>query len=86
MEAVGDEEREAAKAAGEENLEDLSSFRPQTRPENVTQCPLKRKNQNHYKELDAQRFLPCHYFDLICGSSTGWYVSQKHGHITTHLS
>ena len=74
MEAIGDEER--AQAAGR-NMDNLSSFSPESLPANVTHYPLdlaNRKNKKHFKELDAERFLPCHYFDLICGSSTGRYV------------
>lgn len=58
------------------------SFAPQDYPENVSQVPL---NENETKRLSeiigadarcralprTQRYLPCHYFDYIGGSSTG---------------
>ena len=69
MQKIGDEER--MQADEEENKDNLNSFLPEPMPEHVTQCLKTRNNKSHYEELDAQRFLPCHYFDLICGSSTG---------------
>lgn len=65
MEAIGDEER--TQAAGTDTG-GLSSFHPEALPPKVTQCDL---DQNCERRQDAQKFLPCHYFDLICGSSTG---------------
>lgn len=58
------------------------SFWPQALPENVSQVPrsweLKRRmekaNDSEARRRAipaAQRYLPCHYFDFICGSSTG---------------
>lgn len=76
MQAVGDEERAQATAAGVRDVSELHSFLPEKLPDHVTHCSLERRNQKHTKELDAQRFLPCHYFDLICGSSTGRYVDM----------
>jgi hypothetical protein len=74
MQAIGEEERECTQR--EEGGEtELHSFLPQELPPHVTQCSLARRNTNHYRELDAQRFLPCHYFDLICGSSTGSLIA-----------
>lgn len=61
------------------------SFWPQALPENVSQAPRSwelRKRMEETNDPEArrraipatQRYLPCHYFDLICGSSTGAYV------------
>jgi hypothetical protein len=58
------------------------SFSPQLYPDNVSQGPFTEKEKNDlsavadheakYRALsNARRFLPCHYFDYICGSSTG---------------
>ncbi len=58
------------------------SFHPEDWPDNVSQAPLtkeeKRPVQAAYdKEIilrshpRTRRYLPCHYFDHICGSSTG---------------
>lgn len=58
------------------------SFWPESWPENVSQVPY---TQNERKQRDdahhevargraistTRRYLPCHYFDYICGSSTG---------------
>jgi hypothetical protein len=60
MEAVKEEEiRQAIPSDHGQHLL-LSSFYPEL-------CP---------KHLDrnATKFLPCHYFDLICGSDTGAYA------------
>ncbi|KAF2849951.1 FabD/lysophospholipase-like protein, partial [Plenodomus tracheiphilus IPT5] len=47
------------------------SFYPMPFPENVVHHEGVVKP---YEELSpAERFLPCHYFDYICGSSTGGY-------------
>ena len=67
----------------DEDGEVLHSFHPQKWPEHVSQIPLdaadERKAINNASDSDARcrvmhrarRFLPCHYFDYICGSSTG---------------
>lgn len=60
------------------------SFWPEQWPENVTQVPPTKEQievaeqgfiYNKEAQFDAmpavQRYLPCHYFDYICGSSTG---------------
>ena len=58
------------------------SFWPQRLPKNVTQLPLtedqiRLANEGHTYETQlrampaSRRYLPCHYFDYICGSSTG---------------
>ena len=55
------------------------SFFPEAWPENVTQVPLTEEEatacKNAYSQEDrlraisrSQRYLPCHYFDEICGS------------------
>jgi hypothetical protein len=47
----------------------FDSFYPSDFPKNVSQGP-----RNGRTDVAAQNFLPCHYFDIICGSSTGRYV------------
>ena len=63
--------------------EALHSFHPQPWPDDVSQIPVDAveelkdiKNASGSDERcramhRARRFLPCHYFDFICGSSTG---------------
>lgn len=59
-----------------------SSFSPKPYPENVSHVPLSEEEITKIEEArDAtgrcrakeatRRYLPCHYFDYICGSSTG---------------
>ena len=66
----------------EKKEECYHSFQPQDWPENVYQAPLTKEEENTREEVhDPQmkvrelpqnrRYLPCHYFDHICGSSTG---------------
>lgn len=67
----------------EQDVEVLHSFHPKDLPENVSQIPAhavdERRDIREASDLDARcramsiarRFLPCHYFDYICGSSTG---------------
>ena len=78
MEYIADEEQNF-----NPNNEVLHSFHPQTWPENVSQIPSNAADERRNIEkagnledkcramLKARRFLPCHYFDHICGSSTG---------------
>ena len=58
------------------------SFAPQNYPENVSQVPFKEDEQEKWTDasgedakccalLTTRRYLPCHYFDFIGGSSTG---------------
>ena len=58
------------------------SFWPKAWPDNVSQVPPDWQVKERLKEANspearrraipaAQRYLPCHYFDYICGSSTG---------------
>ena len=56
------------------------SFRPQPWQVNVSQVKSSTEEENDYDETDestigalpkSKRFLPCHYFDYIGGSSTG---------------
>ena len=72
-------------AVEEERLNDgesLHSFYPNDLPPNVSQIPLTEKEKRHIQEWDLEedpvgkvprtrRYLPCHYFDQIGGSSTG---------------
>jgi len=43
-----------------------SSFSPCDQPPNVSTIPRDPEEQE-----DRKVFLPCHYFDYICGTSTG---------------
>ena len=58
------------------------SFYPKSWPTNVSQIPPTNNDQPPHGEDEsaeakarllppARRYLPCHYFDSICGSSTG---------------
>lgn len=71
-------------ALEEEKLDEeaLHSFYPLNLPLNVSQLPLTDKEQRHTRDSTAsedpirsiprtRRYLPCHYFDQIGGSSTG---------------
>ena len=60
----------------------LHSFRPLDLPPNVSQVPLTEEEQDFNRDNDlledpvrniplTRRYLPCHYFDQIGGSSTG---------------
>lgn len=62
--------------------EALHSFDPLEWPKDVTQAPLTEKEKRNIKDSDCpedevlnvprtRRYLPCHYFDQIGGSSTG---------------
>ena len=69
----------------EEEKEDSAtyhSFYPNSWPINVSQIPPTNNKQRHNDEDEseeaktrrlppARRYLPCHYFDSLCGSSTG---------------
>ena len=66
----------------EEREEVYHSFHPEKWPDNVHQAPLTEEEERPIKaaydrEIQmrnlprTRRYLPCHYFDHICGSSTG---------------
>ena len=66
----------------EESRGSFHSFDPQPWPENVYQAPLTEDEESYVKNANNReeavrripknrRYLPCHYFDFICGSSTG---------------
>ena len=66
----------------EKDGETYHSFSPQSWPENVSQVPLTEQENSGMKDAYSEeekvrklsctrRYLPCHYFDHICGSSTG---------------
>ena len=66
----------------EEKYNVYHSFHPEDYPENVCQAPLTEEEERpmqeeYHRELRFRqsprnrRYLPCHYFDHICGSSTG---------------
>ena len=64
------EEKEASKRAEH-------SFHPGAFPDNVSPGPfsdepLTKEYEHDYKTWKSSRkYLPCHYFDVVCGSSTG---------------
>lgn len=62
--------------------EALHSFAPEPWPDNVSQVPPTADEEQAIREATTERarqyavpaarkYLPCHYFDYICGSSTG---------------
>lgn len=66
----------------EEDVTTYHSFSPQSWPRDVSQIPLTNEERNRVDEAESpeeraralpctRRYLPCHYFDSICGSSTG---------------
>lgn len=73
--------------AGEEynSPRGLHSFWPQERPSHVSHVPLNDEESHNLRDAEqtddqraclralrpSRRFLPCHYFDFIIGSSTG---------------
>ena len=79
MEYIGKEEEE-------KNEEDVyHSFSPEDWPENVNHAPLTSEEQSAVdgaylseeqvrRMPSTRRYLPCHYFDHVCGSSTGGWV------------
>lgn len=84
-ERLADEEEEAFEEEITEEQDGKKvhhSFWPQPWPKNVSQVPQTRDLKNKIEEANneearrraipaAQRYLPCHYFDYIGGSSTG---------------
>jgi hypothetical protein len=85
MQAIGEEERQQAHKA-HSNQNRFDSFWPQEFPDNVTQGPFEKEEVDEQRQAqeifqdichglrDERKFLPCHYFDYICGSSTGRYA------------
>ena len=66
----------------EDEDEIYHSFSPQSWPSHVSPAPLTPEEKTRVDEADGEeakaralpkvrRYLPCHYFDNICGSSTG---------------
>lgn len=58
------------------------SFSPQPYPDDVSQVPFTDEEETAHRAAygheakclalsKLRRYLPCHYFDYICGSSTG---------------
>ena len=71
----------------------LHSFSPEPYPEDCSQEQFSREEQKAWNEAvgednkmrarhPTRRYLPCHYFDTICGSSTGSSVSIPHFNIS----
>ena len=72
-----------AEVEEEKEDEDIyHSFHPQSWPKDVSQIPLTDEEQTRSDDEASEehkvrvlpgsrRYLPCHYFDNICGSSTG---------------
>lgn len=52
-----------------------SSFSPESYPPNVSHVPLSDEENTERRragdKVSSRRYLPCHYFDYIGGSSTG---------------
>jgi Patatin-like phospholipase len=53
------------------NTPAASSFHPEVQPPNVSHKPSSSPNDNDQENASNGVFLPCHYFDYICGTSTG---------------
>lgn len=80
--AEEDWQEKAACAEEKDGKKVHHSFWPQPWPDNVSQVPSSSDLEQKIEEANnpeaqrraipaAQRYLPCHYFDYICGSSTG---------------
>lgn len=76
MEFIAEEEEK------EDEDETFHSFSPQSWPRDVSPAPLTAEENTRVDEAEGEedkaralpkvrRYLPCHYFDNICGSSTG---------------
>ena len=75
--------KEEGDIPAEDGEEVIHSFHPLRLPDDVSQIPpdateeltkIKRAKDadERCRAMDkTRRFLPCHYFDFICGSSTG---------------
>lgn len=82
-EAIAEDQEQEEEIAEERDGKKVHhSFWPCSWPENVSQVPPDRVQKKKFKEANtaearrraiprAQRYLPCHYFDYTCGSSTG---------------
>ena len=68
--------------AEEKDSSTFHSFYPQRWPRDVSQVPLNENEKILVNDAEseedkarahrcARRYLPCHYFDNVCGSSTG---------------
>ena len=79
MEFIAEEEEKIEKEEGDKYFH---SFSPQGWPSHVSPAPLTAEEKTRVDEAEgeeakaralpkARRYLPCHYFDNICGSSTG---------------
>ncbi|PSN65406.1 FabD/lysophospholipase-like protein [Corynespora cassiicola Philippines] len=83
MKAIADEEREATKSKQTDRHhlhEQHSNFHPSPFPQHAEGGPFSKneRKKNHHrpeKWRDDRKYLPCHYFDLICGSSTGGLIA-----------
>ena len=51
-----------------------SSFHPLNEPLNVSHISANPRDNEGERPAPSGHFLPCHYFDFICGSSTGGYA------------
>lgn len=84
-----DEDSNGNVHAGSSATPVCSSFSPESYPSNVSHVPVpfcedeKTRIQNagdsisrERSTLESRRYLPCHYFDYIGGSSTGASVLQ----------
>ena len=75
MDYIAEEEEEAIE--DHSNHDTCSSFLPFGLPQHVSHAPNDRPRQSLQSNRpccrlpSSQRYLPCHYFDYIGGSSTG---------------
>jgi len=86
MDKIGDEELKHREDGDDEIDEEygVHSFYPEEWPENIDSGPLDVEEENERKRAKqgdkyakcmalkaSRRYLPCHYFDYIIGTSTG---------------
>ncbi|KAI9699600.1 MAG: hypothetical protein M1820_007099 [Bogoriella megaspora] len=78
MDYVADEEMKQSKPAEH-------SFDPVPFPKYVSHGPfLSHEDKNdHESWMNSRKFLPCHYFDIVCGSSTGAKIFGNPRHVTS---
>lgn len=86
MNVIAEEERKCSeaevRASDLNNCDGLHSFWPEQYPDNVSHGPFDAEETTGLRRArgvkarcqklkKSRRFLPCHYFDYIFGSSTG---------------
>jgi hypothetical protein len=70
-----EESRRAQVEGGQEDFSSVHSFWPEQYRENVSQLSDNSNQEGKDYNGRSRAILLCHHFDLICGTSTGGYVS-----------